>query len=164
MSQYLGLPPAEFEDIRSLVSKESLLRCEIPRITLPLPENHALVSVASHADFNALAVIWKQVLFAWQNPKADGWSMTKLAFDRFYVKQGRPELISSLGSLIPSWLHETRDMSTYVKITGESHIFDYLDLHLQALAVGLFHFRFQLPPFSDLVKPFFQPVMALALK
>jgi hypothetical protein len=122
MSQYLGLPPAEFEDIRSLVTKESVIRSEIPRITLPLPENYALASVASDTDFNALAIIWNQILFAWQNPKKDGWGMTKLAFDRFYVKQGCPELIGSLGSATPVWLHEISDISTFLSnlIPGES--------------------------------------------
>ncbi len=119
---HLGIDIAEFNILYDQVLKVSSSKIEFPKIILNLPENYALISVASDEKNNTLALLWQDVLFSFSNPVSEGWSLTKLAFDRLYVKLECPELIGSVGSSgnTPLWV-EFSDISTYVSglIPGE---------------------------------------------
>ncbi|MHA2252696.1 MAG: hypothetical protein ACXAD7_20195 [Candidatus Kariarchaeaceae archaeon] len=116
IANFLEMDADQFDEIKEIIHKNIKDQFEVPQIILNLPENYTLLAIATDNKDNALSLIWNNILFTWSNPKPEGWSLTKLAFDRFYVKAENPEVIGSIGlhPNLPSWLDQITDISTYV--------------------------------------------------
>lgn len=114
--QHLGLLENEIDRILDEVKKIQLNNTDLPILSFDLPDNYALMAIASDSENNTLVMLWKHFLFSWSNPIKEGWAVVKNIFDNIYDKQDRPELITSLASIkdLPHWLMDVTDLSIYL--------------------------------------------------
>ena len=113
---HLGIMENDIDCILDGVMKIQLKNSDLPILSLDLPDNYALMAIASDNENNSLVLFWKHFLFSWSNPINQGWAVVKNIFDNIYNKQDRPELITSIASIkdLPHWLMEASDLSIYL--------------------------------------------------
>ncbi len=118
--QHLGILENDIDSILDGVKRIQLKNSDLPVLSLDLPDNYALMAIASDNENNCLVILWKHFLFSWSNPINQGWAVVKNIFDNIYNKQDRPELITSISSIkdLPHWLMGASDLSIY--LTGLS--------------------------------------------
>jgi hypothetical protein len=114
--QHLGIREGEIDCIHDEVKKIQLNNTDLPILSLDLPDNYALMAIASDKEKNTLVLLWKHFLFVWSNPINEGWTVVKNIYDNIYEKQDRPELITSIASIrdLPHWLMDASDLSIYL--------------------------------------------------
>lgn len=107
---------SDFDHLTQQVEQFLREQQDIPRVILELPENYLLLSMVSTPQTNALALLWRGVLFSWGCPSSEGWHLIKFPFDRYFDKMNRPEIIGSYAHISspPTWLAGLSDISTFL--------------------------------------------------